>query len=151
MACRVYFCPETHHLPGRHKAVLRCVFDHWHPFGLLATGRQLVAALEDRLGRRLDPGALSGEPVRTAALAELLRIKLDWPYRRDGSHLCHFLFEDGTVVRPPVDDMDDKTASDPYGVIFRELESVFDAPGRQDAVRTAVDRRLETAVRELRG
>ena len=154
MACRVYFCPATHRLPARYKTLLRSVFDHWHPFGLIATERHLVAALlavlEERLGRPLDPDTVVATPGRTAALAALLGIKLDWPHRRPGSHLCHFLFEDGTVVRPAVGDADDKIASEPYTIIFRELEAAFGSPGQRNAARAALDRRLETAVGALR-
>ena len=155
MACRVYFCPATQRLPARYKTVLRTVFDHWHPFGLIATERHLVtallSALEERLGRLLDPGTVAADPGRTAALAALLGIKLDWPYRRPDSHLCHFLFEDGTVVRPAVGDADDKTAFEPYDIIFRELETAFGSIVQRRAARQEVDRRLEAAVGALRG
>ncbi len=123
MACRVYFCPATRKLEARYKQVLRIVLQDWYTFGLIATERHLVAALlgvlEDRLARPLDPAAVGQDPVRCKALADLLRIKIDWPHRHRSGHLCHDFFAD-RMRRP---DRGDRTLDGAYNVIFGELET----------------------------
>lgn len=147
MACRIYFCPATHRLPVRYKAILRCIFDNWYDYGLVVTERHLVAALlaevERCSGRPLDPEALIRRPADAAALAALLAIKRDWPFRHPlKGHLCHDLFQDDGNGRAPA-------ASGPrdfYTIVFQELESVLGSDERVAAARAEVDRRLAAAV-----
>ncbi|MEE4608880.1 MAG: hypothetical protein V2L15_08330 [Desulfobacteraceae bacterium] len=150
MACRIYFCPATHRLPERCKAILRCIFDNWYDYGLVVTERHLVAALlaevERRLGRTLQPEALIRRPAHAAALAALLAIKRDWPFRHPSKgHICHDLFRDDGSGRAPVG----SGPRDFYTVVFQALESVLDSDERVAAARAEVDRRLATAVRAL--
>jgi hypothetical protein len=150
MACRIYFCPATHRLPGRYKAVLRRVFDNWYDYGLVVTERHLVAALmaevERRLGRPLGPEGLSRRPMHTAALATLLTIKQDWPFRDPiQGHLCHDLFQDDGSGRAPAG----SGPRDFYTVVFQELESVLDNDERVAEARAMVDRRIAETVSTL--
>lgn len=150
MACRVYFCPATHRLPVRYKAILRGIFDNWYDYGLVVTERHLVAALlaevERRLGRTLEPEALIRRPEHAAALAELLAIKRDWPFRHPSKgHLCHDLFQDDGGGRAPAG----SAPRDFETLVFQELESVLDSEARIAEARAEVDRRLALAVRGL--
>lgn len=150
MACRVYFCPATRALEPRYKKVLRLVLQDWHTFGLIATERHLVAALlgvlETRLARFIDPGAVAESPAQCEALADLLRIKIDWPHRRRSRHLCHDFFADRMRLPQPAAVRGDNGRDGAYSVILGELET--DASCME--ARTDLDRRLAAAERALR-
>ena len=150
MACRIYFCPATHRLPERYKAILRGVFDNWYDYGLVVTERHLVAALlaevERHLGRPLDPGPLIRQPAHIAALAALLAIKRQWPFRDPvRGHLCHDLFQDDGSGRAPAG----SGPRDFYTTVFQELESVLHSDAHVAAAREAVDRRIAAVARAL--
>ena len=154
MACRIYFCPATRRLPGRYKRLLRIVLEDWYVYGLVATERHLVGALlamvEDRLGRRIDPQTVRLRPDRQAALAALLHLKLDWSYRDPHrGHLCHPLFEDDPEARPPVPGLRDSDRERRYGIVLRQLESVFAGPQALADAAGEIDRRLSAALRAL--
>jgi len=150
MACRIYFCPATHRLPGRYKTILRWIFDNWYDYGLVVTERHLVAALFDeverRLGRMLDPEALTRRPADAEALAGLLAIKREWPFRHpQKGHLCHDLFQDDGSGRAPAG----SGPRDFYTIVFQELESVLESDDRVTEARAEVDCRIAAAVRAL--
>jgi hypothetical protein len=150
MACRIYFCPSTHRLAARYKEILKLCFDHWYDYGLIATERHLVAALfgevERRLGRPLEPEALTRRPAHVAALAVLLAIKREWPFRHpQKGHLCHDLFQDDGHGRAPAG----TGPRDFYTTVFQELESVPESDDCVTQARAEVDRRIATAIRAL--
>ncbi|GAB6113614.1 hypothetical protein JCM14713_33720 [Desulfomicrobium salsuginis] len=93
-ACKLFFCPTYDRLEARWKRLVRHVIDDWFAYGLIIPEHRLLAALlgavEARLGRELDPDALSRDGQ--AALAELLRIKLDWPLRAPDAPLAWNFF-----------------------------------------------------------
>jgi hypothetical protein len=150
MACRIYFCPATHRLSERYKAILRGIFDNWYDFGLIVTERHLVAALlsevERCLGRPLDPAALVRRPSHAKALVALLAIKQDWPFRHPvKGHLCHDLFQDDGNGRAPAG----SGPRDFYTTVFQELESVLESEECIAEARAAVEHRLVAAVKAL--
>ena len=101
-ACKYFFCPTYDELEPRYKRITREVLGDWYEYGLIIPEHRLLAALlgavEDRLGFDLDPERLSGEG-RTA-LAELLRLKLSWPFRDKTVPLAWNFFSTKETKRP---------------------------------------------------
>jgi hypothetical protein len=84
--------------------------------------------------------------MHTAALATLLTIKQDWPFRDPiQGHLCHDLFQDDGSGRAPAG----SGPRDFYTVVFQELESVLDNDERVAEARAMVDRRIAATVSTL--
>ena len=104
-ACKHFFCPTYDRLEARWKRLVRHVVDDWYAYGLIIPEHRLLAALlgavEARLGRELDPDDLS--PDDRIALAEMLRVKLDWPLRDADTHLAWNFFSTHRTERPGLD------------------------------------------------
>jgi hypothetical protein len=104
-ACKHFFCPTYDQLEARWKRLVRDVVDDWYAYGLIIPEHRILAALlgtvEDRLGRELDPDALSREGLM--ALADLLRVKLDWPFRSADTPLAWNFFSTRRTERPQFD------------------------------------------------
>lgn len=150
MACREYFCPATHRLPARYKEIVRTAAENWHQYGLVVTERRLVGhlfeAVEDRLGRRIQAADLVGTSRCLAAIRELLRLKLDWPFRGgpDGGTRCHYIFEDGDYERPETDYSATGRTSSGFNGIMRELSTFLPDPASYreacELIKTRLDR-----------
>jgi hypothetical protein len=143
MACRDYFCPATKQLPARYKEIVRAAAEDWHPYGMVVTERRLVSQLftevERRLGRELEVSDLKGSAALVAAIQELLRLKLIWPYRapsNDRATLCHYIFEDGKYERPQIDYVAAGPETSKYDGILRELSTSL---SDSDTLRNAED------------
>jgi hypothetical protein len=101
-ACKLFFCPTYDELEPRYKRITREVLDDWYEYGLIIPEHRFLAALlgavEDRLGSALDPERLSG--TGRAALAELLRLRLSWPFRDRQAPLAWNFFSTKETHRP---------------------------------------------------
>jgi hypothetical protein len=129
-ACATYFCPAHWSIPPRHLMILLDLFDDWYDYGLIVTEHRLLKAVFTVLETRLDhPIGLFDTPLcsaATAGLRHLLRLKLTWPHRPQGSPgPCHFPFDNGLYRRPktlwPTPGRPDPL----YQTIFQEMESRF--------------------------
>ena len=149
MACREYFCPSTHKLPGRFKQIVRATAENWHQYGLVVTERQLVAfllgAVEERLGRHFGIDEVSGSTRLRDSIRRLLALKLDWPFRgdSDGGTLCHYLFEDGKYEREGIDYPPTGRTTAGLNRILRELGTVVPNSGSFGKAQALIEARLE--------
>ena len=130
MACRTYFCPSARQLPSRWLTAVRQSMNHWYLHGLVVTERRLLAALftelENRLGRVINTADFS-EPVPAAALlTTLTTLKMNWPFRRQGTPgVSNYFFEDGLYARPAVKRKTKTLPASRFEDIFQELDSGF--------------------------
>jgi hypothetical protein len=101
-ACKYFFCPTYDEMEPRYKRITREVLDDWYEYGLIIPEHRFLAALlgavEGRLGSAIDPERLS-EGGRIA-LAELLRLKLSWPFRDRQAPLAWNFFSTKETHRP---------------------------------------------------
>lgn len=101
-ACKHFFCPSYDELEARFKRVAREVLDDWYEYGLIIPEHRFLqaalGAVESRLGLALDAAAVG--PNGKRALAELLRLKLTWPYRDRGKPLALNFFSTRETARP---------------------------------------------------
>lgn len=130
LACRSYFCPAPHELPARYKRVLQTVIDDWYTYGLIVTEAVLAGAIfgriETMLGRSLVPELFDKNPAARAALNDLLRIKIDWPYRPAHADTpCHHFFPDAGYIKPAIDYETIGARPAPADDILVELVSEF--------------------------
>lgn len=146
-ACKLYFCPTYTRLPTRWKHLLRTVLTDWYAYGLIIPEYRFVSAaftaVETRADATLSADLLS--PTTRTALAELLLLKLDWPYRHDGTPLAKNFFSTRKTDRPgllgthaPVDEL--------LRPILHELDT---APEFLDAATCAVENRLFPVLQAL--
>jgi hypothetical protein len=134
--CRTYFCPASREMAGRHQRLLQCVFNHWYPYGLVVTEARLVrlllTAVEARLGGPLDPVDVAARPQAAAALAHLLSLKIDWPFRSEQDRATarvHYLFNDGAHERPTfVSSLSEANLDPLHAAVCQELASAFSGP-----------------------
>jgi hypothetical protein len=129
-ACRAYFCPSTHKLPGIYTSILLKTIDNWYDFGLIVTEHSLVTAyfkeVESRLGRQVTVSDYSHNFLATNALREFAKLKPEWPFRRnDAPGPCNFFFENGLYPRPAVFRATPDIRLSAYENILRELDSGF--------------------------
>lgn len=101
-ACKLFFCP-SHHLGGaRWKRIVREVIDNWYDYGLIVPEYRLNQALleevESRSGQPITPDDMP--PTLKAALAELFRLKLQWPFRAPNTPLAWNFFSIRNTERP---------------------------------------------------
>lgn len=130
MACRTYFCPTARQLPASYLRVLRQSMDHWYPYGLIVTERQLISAffreVEGRLGHPLQAADVATASNVAAVLRKFADLKIAWPYRRkEVPGPCNYFFENGAYSRSPVMRQRGDIPPSRYEDIFRELESGF--------------------------
>jgi hypothetical protein len=148
MACRIYFCPSYRLLPSRIKRIVRRAAAGWHEFGLLTTEAALLNALfdavESRMGARLEEAAVFGSPRAADALRDLLRLKLEWPFRPTaGNGLCNYFFEDRRYRKPPVAYPPGRRSPSPFDAVFGELVSAFRTAGELKSAEQAVGDRID--------
>jgi len=101
-ACKYFFCPTYDELEPRYKRITREVLDDWYEYGLIIPEHRFLAALlgavEARSGCELDIDELSDEAKD--ALADLLRLKLRWPFRAKETPLARNFFSTKETKRP---------------------------------------------------
>ena len=101
-ACKHYFCPSYDRLAPRFKRVAREVLEDWYEYGLIIPEHRFLeaalGAVESRLDGPLDATALT--PLQKTALAELLRLKLRWPFRDAAMPLAWNFFSTRETDRP---------------------------------------------------
>ena len=130
MACRVYFCPSVRYLPARWLTAVRQSMHHWYLHGLIVTERRLLnaffLALEDRIGKPIEPFAFTKNACLSKGLRDFAGLKVKWPFRRQyAPGPCNYFFEDCQYPRPMLRSVNGKMTTSPFAAIFRELDSVF--------------------------
>jgi hypothetical protein len=145
LACREYFCPSCRSLPPAYKTLVQAACDDWYLYGLAVTEDRLLSAffgeVERRLGRPLpaDPGRLRPEAV--TAVAEFLRLKVDWPFRGPGwKGPAHYLFNDGLHPRPAVDYARLGVQRSPHDQVLQELETCPRSPAELEDAEGRIER-----------
>ncbi|MEJ2638530.1 MAG: hypothetical protein P8010_03050 [Desulfosarcinaceae bacterium] len=155
--CRTYFCPASREMAGRHQRLLKQIFDHWYPYGLVVTEARLVrlllTAVEARLGGPIDPIAVATTPKAAAAFAHLLSLKIDWPFRPEPLRTAariHYLFKDKAHERPAFVSSLPRENEDPrYTAIFQELVSAFSGPHEERRAHRLLDAAIDKAAMAL--
>ncbi|RPJ71273.1 MAG: hypothetical protein EHM15_10800 [Desulfobacteraceae bacterium] len=154
LACRDYFCHSYRALPSAHKELVKAVCTDWHLYGLVITEERLITALfaeiETRRGRPLAAEEIRrSRPARTA-LAELLAVKLDWPFHApDWKGPANYFFNDGLYPRPPIDYARIGARPSPLDPILHELASAFSSRRELDAAEATIDHLIERARQAL--
>lgn len=156
LACRTYFCPATREMSPRYKLALRHAIGDWFLYGLVVTEKALIEALfshiEEALGQpvKADVWSRAGTEAKRC-LKDLLAIKCDWPYRSGSpSTVCHYLFDDGSYLRPAVDYQGQVLAHSKYDNIFKELDSSFKSAADLAAAEALVKEKITLTVRHLK-
>jgi hypothetical protein len=151
--CRTYFCRASRELAGRYQELLKTIFDHWYPYGLVVTEvrlvTQLLEAVEARRGRPIEPRAVAVNPEARLALERLLSLKIDWPWRSEGRRRVarvHYLFNDGAHQRPA---FAGNVGGRRHAPVFQELVTRFTQPDQEEAACRLLDRAIDRAAAAL--
>jgi hypothetical protein len=127
MACRIYFCPVSKHLPERIKNIVRACFDNWYEYGLIITEFNLIGAffqeIEIRLGTSLYLDMIPPEAL--LKIYQLLTLKLNWPFRDPQWTIVNYFFEDRKYIPPVIKYQTIQVNPSRYHAIFQELGSKF--------------------------
>ncbi len=101
-ACKHFFCPSYDTLEARFKRIAREVLEDWYEYGLIIPEHRFLesalGAVESRLGFPLDAAAMTRKDK--APLAELLRLRLYWPFRDQTKPLAWNFFSTRETGRP---------------------------------------------------
>ena len=154
MACRVYFCPTHHKLSREIKSAVKESAVDWYEYGLLVTEGKLLesyfSVLEHRLGAPVKAGDILARPEGRQQLRELVRLKIEWPFRRSSAPgLCHYLFDDHLYDRPEATYPPSVDRPSPFDGIFRELGSGFDSEKDLERAEGIVREMIESLAREI--
>jgi hypothetical protein len=145
-ACKHYFCPSYDSLAPRFKRIAREVLGDWYEYGLIIPEHRFLEAalssVENRLDGPLDADALS--PQHKTALAELLRLKLRWPFRDPTMPLAWNFFSTRQTDRPKL--IEDAAPLDPLiHQMLHELDTLPEhAKAGENMLRQALDRVAES-------
>jgi hypothetical protein len=155
LACREYFCPSCRSLPPASKTLVQAACDDWYLYGLVVTEDRLLSAFfgeaERRLGHPLPADAGRPRPEAVGAVAEFLRLKVDWPFRGPGwKGPAHYIFNDGLHPRPATDYARAGAERSPCDVILQELESELRFPAELKRAEDLVERPLQRLVAAFR-
>lgn len=155
LACRDYFCPSYRTLPAAHKEIVKAVCPDWHLYGLVITEERLLTALfaeiETRQGCPLAAEEIRASRPACAGLAELLSVKLHWPFHApDWKGPANHFFNDGLHARPPIDYARIGVRPSPLDPILIELESHFSSVRELRAAETVIDQLIEQVQQGLR-
>jgi hypothetical protein len=127
MACRIYFCPVTRHVPERIRNIVRACFDDWYAYGLIITESDLITGIFQIIETRFkNPVYL--HMISSEALAEiyrLLTLKLNWPFRSPQWPIVNYFFEDRKYRPPGIDYRKIGVKPSRYHAILQELGSQF--------------------------
>lgn len=145
-ACKYFFCPTYDALAERWKRTVRAVLDDWYDYGLVIPEYRLVSALfswiETRTGQKI-PELLT--PEVSQCLAELLRLKITWPYRKPGLSPAWNFFSTKDTARPQL------TLPDHAALLATILTELDTDPALIDPALICVQGHLERAVSLLSG
>lgn len=144
MACRTYFCPSHRHLTPDHQRILVEAALDWYEYGLIATEHLLITTFLTEIHRqRRFHFSGKPDPLMIHAVGNLIRWKVDWPFRNHPVRdRIHYFFQDELYRRPAFPDPSTKTDSPAIQTILQELGSSFQSP----AQRTAAERLLREAI-----
>ena len=126
-ACKHFFCPTYDKLEADRKRLVRTLLGDWYEYGLIIPEHRFLTALldilEERCGRALDARSLE-QPARKA-VADLLRLRLDWPFRDPEAPKAWNFFSTRETERPG---LSERTAlNDPRVLrILHELDTARD-------------------------
>ncbi len=147
-ACKLFFCPGYHVGEATWKQVARAVLDDWFDYGLIVPeyrlNQALIGEVEARAGRRIDPNGMSAEAK--AALAELFRLKIDWPFRTLDTPLAWNFFSTRDTERPDLPNQFFVNAPRIRSVLL-ELQTL---PEHATAGAAMAEERIERVVKILR-
>lgn len=147
-ACKYFFCPSYDELEAGIKRLAREVLDDWYEYGLIIPEHRFLAAMlgavESRLGFLPDADDLSegGKKV----LADLMRLKLNWPFRDETMPLAWNFFSTKDTKRPAL--LTNAHAHDPQLLsIMHELGTLPEHAARAEK---SLREHLEQGVKTLR-
>jgi len=122
-ACKHFFCPTYDNLEPRWKRLVRALLEDWYEYGLVIPEHRFLAAvleeLEARLGFSLDVEELREDGKN--AIRNILRLKLDWPWRAPHAPLAWNFFSTRSTERPP---FAGETGDTRLDAIMRELDTL---------------------------
>lgn len=151
-ACKYFFCPTYDNLESRWKRLAREVLDDWYEYGLIIPEHRFLAALlgavEARSGCTLDIDNLSEETRE--ALADLLRLKLSWPFRDQEMPLAHNFFSTKETERPHLLGAPPLQAPCPH-LILHELDTLPEHAAPAMIMLEELLGRAEGALAEMKG
>jgi hypothetical protein len=124
-ACKHFFCPSYDQLAARFKRIAREVLEDWYEYGMIIPEHRFLeaalGAVESRLGFSLDAATIT--PEEKTALAELLRLKICWPFRDQHAPLAWNFFSTRKTARPSL--LENKPGTDQHiHQILHELGSL---------------------------
>jgi hypothetical protein len=124
-ACKHFFCPSYDQLAARFKRIARAVLEDWYEYGLIIPEHRFLeaalGAVESRLGFPLDADGLAARD--NTALAELLRVKVRWPFRDKKRALAWNFFSTRDTARPAL--LEITPGADPhFHQILHELDTL---------------------------
>ena len=154
MACRLYFCPTHPRLSSSVKTIVRETADNWYEYGLIVTEASLLEAFFTGLEHRLEAPVKAEDILQWRSCRQLLRkflqMKIDWPYRRfTDPGPCNYVFDDHIYTKTDTTYPHGTAKLSPYDVIFRELESGFDAEKDLRRAEETVGRMFDNLVLQI--
>ena len=153
MACRIYFCPTYHHLPGAFKEIVRETASNWYAYGLVITETKLLNTIFEEVKNCLNQPLIKNDILKNKnaleAVRKLLDLKINWPFRRRSSPgPANYFFEDRLYSRPPVNYETIGKSVSRHNAILQELESQFNSANELHAAEDLIDRLLESIIGE---
>jgi len=143
-ACKHFFCPTYDELETRRKRLVRTLLTDWYEYGLIIPEHRFLAALldilEERTGRELDAETL--EAPGRKAVADLLRLKLDWPFRDPAAPMAWNFFSTRDTERPGFSGR--IPLEDPR--LLRTVHELGTAPGQEKKAAESLATFIEQAV-----
>jgi hypothetical protein len=147
-ACKHFFCPSYDELDAGIKRLAREVLDDWYEYGLIIPEHRLLAAMLDAVESRLGffPDADGLTTAGKKALADLMRLKLNWPFRDGNTPLAWNFFSTKDTKRPVL--LKGSHAHDPLLLsIMHELDTLPEHAARAEKL---LLEHLDEAVETLR-
>ncbi len=146
-ACKYFFCPSYDELDAGIKRLVREVLDDWYEYGLIIPEHRFLTAMlyavESRLGFFPDADGLTKAGKK--ALADLMRLKLNWPFRDRNTPLAWNFFSTKDTKRPVL--ITGGHAHDPQILsILHELDTLPEHAARAEK---SLREHLEEAVKTL--
>ena len=103
LACASYFCPTYYAVEPLRKLIVREVIRDWYEYGLIITEADMINNIfdfiEKELGRAFNIDDLTLEI--SFHLADLFKLKLNWPYEQCLPYPVNFFFKDGELRKNP--------------------------------------------------
>ena len=131
MACQSYFCPTCRLVPKVYKEIVREVVSDWYLYGLAITEAKLLhsffSLIERKIGHTLQLSDILAYNRRISAVTEFLQLRLNWPFRKSGTPVANYFFEDNLYPKPPVSRNGSLPENSLFANIFYELCSRFES------------------------